>query len=118
MSPEDLEFYKKLLKKKREEALESMPDISDCHDPIFTGMDLADHATDVMDKSRNGQLVSREGRYLHHINEALDRIKKGTYGICRTCGDEIPKKRLEVVPNATQCIKCKNKEERKIRTRR
>ena len=56
--------------------------------------------------------ASKEGRYLHHLNEALDRIESGTFGVCRTCGQEISKARLEAVPHATQCIQCKSREER------
>jgi RNA polymerase-binding transcription factor DksA len=40
------------------------------------------------------------------IRAALDRIKKDEYGDCLTCGEPIGDKRLEVIPHATQCIKC------------
>jgi RNA polymerase-binding protein DksA len=76
---------------------------------------MADQGTDTMEREMAFSLASREGRYLHHLNEALDRIDNGTYGICRTCGKGIAKTRLEAVPNATQCIACKNAEEKKQR---
>lgn len=49
---------------------------------------------------------------LKAINEALDRMKNGTYGICYNCGDEpqiIEIKRLKAFPEAEVCIKCEKK---------
>ncbi len=42
--------------------------------------------------------------------EALERIKNGTYGICKYCGKEIPVGRLLLVAPALQCMDCENKE--------
>lgn len=44
---------------------------------------------------------------LQAINEALTRIKKGTYGKCSNCKSKIPAKRLEAYPEASLCIKCR-----------
>ena len=76
---------------------------------------MADQGTDTMEREMAFSLASREGRYLHHLNEALARIESGSYGKCRTCGLDISRERLEAVPHATQCIKCKNSEEKKKR---
>lgn len=46
---------------------------------------------------------------LDDINQALDRIKKGTYGFCKYCGQPIGKKRLMARPTASSCISCKTK---------
>ncbi len=43
---------------------------------------------------------------LKDIGVALERIKKGKYGICERCGKEIDKERLEVYPAAFNCAKC------------
>ncbi len=40
------------------------------------------------------------------IDAALARIKKGTYGVCAACGDEISEERLRVVPYAVNCRNC------------
>jgi len=40
------------------------------------------------------------------IQAALERIEGGSYGICGSCGGEIGKARLTVVPEATRCIEC------------
>lgn len=41
------------------------------------------------------------------VKEALLKIKKGGYGICEKCGRKIDPKRLEVIPEAKTCLKCK-----------
>ena len=46
---------------------------------------------------------------LRDINNALDRIEQGTYGICKYCGKPINKKRLLARPVASTCIDCKTK---------
>lgn len=46
---------------------------------------------------------------LRDIENALDRIDKGTYGICRYCGKEIGEKRLLARPVASACVECKSR---------
>lgn len=46
---------------------------------------------------------------LRDINGALDRIEKGTYGICKYCKKEISEKRLMIRPVASACVECKEK---------
>ena len=44
---------------------------------------------------------------LKNIDLALEKIKKGRYGICEKCGQEIDEKRLKIYPEARFCLKCK-----------
>ncbi|MCX2682698.1 RNA polymerase-binding protein DksA [Campylobacter sp. MIT 21-1685] len=44
---------------------------------------------------------------LYDIEESLQKIKNGTYGICESCDEEIPIKRLNVKPHAKYCIVCR-----------
>lgn len=125
MNKADLEYFKGLIIKKKEELLSelgyletsSMSSTSkdQSGDLSSYSYHMADQGTDTMEREMAFSLASREGRYLHHLNEALERIESGTYGICRSCGKEISKTRLEAVPNATQCIDCKTVEEKKQR---
>lgn len=46
------------------------------------------------------------------VDTALSAIKNGTYGICESCGDEIPGGRLEIVPYATRCVECQRRQEK------
>ena len=41
------------------------------------------------------------------IEEALQRVESGSYGVCRDCGDEIARVRLEAIPWTRVCISCK-----------
>ena len=44
---------------------------------------------------------------LRDVNNALQRIKQGTYGFCYKCKQEIPQERLLARPTSSTCIKCK-----------
>lgn len=53
-------------------------------------------------------------RALERIDHALDKIKKGTYGICENCGKKISKARLKVIPSSNLCIECQKLQEKKF----
>jgi len=125
MTKKELAYYRKLIIKKKEELyaelgyLESSSMSTTAKDQSGDlssySFHMADQGTDTMEREMAFTFASREGRYLHHLNEALERIENSTYGKCRICGEKIGKTRLEAVPHATQCIKCKNAEEKKQR---
>lgn len=50
---------------------------------------------------------------LAEVEVALNKIADGTFGICEDCGGGIWIKRLEAYPNATQCIECREEQEKK-----
>ncbi len=58
-------------------------------------------------------MAQREGKFITNLENALIRIEKGSYGICRSCGCLIDKKRLKIVPHATLCYDCKSSKDRK-----
>src|SRR4051812_30413122 len=51
-------------------------------------------------------LLENEEQLLREINDALDRIERGTFGRCENCHREIPRERLEALPYARYCILC------------
>ncbi|MBN1154090.1 TraR/DksA C4-type zinc finger protein [candidate division KSB1 bacterium] len=119
MNSKDLENFRKLLLEKREELLE---DIGQHHDLSLkesvkdsAGTDatysthMADQGTDAQEREKAFYIASRDEKYLRNIDAALDRIENGTFGICLSCGEEIPKERLEAVPITQHCIACKEK---------
>jgi RNA polymerase-binding transcription factor DksA len=59
------------------------------------------------------QVHSRQRVKLASIERALNRLAKGTFGVCQTCGAPIDSERLSVLPYAEQCIDCQRKLERK-----
>ena len=73
--------------------------------------DLGDQATAVTDQNFMLRLKEREQKLLKKIDEALDRISQGTFGVCESCGGEISFKRLKARPVTTLCIECKTKQE-------
>jgi len=73
--------------------------------------DLGDQATAETDQNFFIRLREREQKLLKKIDEAVERINSGTFGICDSCGGEISFKRLKARPVTTLCIDCKTKQE-------
>ena len=69
---------------------------------------MADQGSDANQYELDNYFVARRFKFLRHLDQALDRIEKGDYGICVICHKEIPKERLEVVPHTQYCTNCKN----------
>ena len=63
--------------------------------------DLADKASSAYTKEFLYSLSNTDREVLQQVDEALQRIAKGAYGVCVECGEEIEKKRLEAVPYAS-----------------
>ncbi|HEX7767852.1 MAG TPA: TraR/DksA C4-type zinc finger protein [Nitrospira sp.] len=80
--------------------------------------DVSDQASAEEDQRFSMRIMEREQNLLKKVNEALDRMKKQTYGICEQCGEDIPYKRLKARPVTTFCIECKTLQEQKERSRR
>jgi DnaK suppressor protein len=74
---------------------------------------MADRGTDSMEREKAFLLASKEGRFLYHIDGALRRLytTPERYGQCEDCGSEIGYARLDVLPHARLCIRCKESEE-------
>ena len=79
--------------------------------------DLGDQATAETDRNFMLRLRGREQRLLKKIDEAIERIDNGTFGICDDCGNEIAIKRLEARPVTTMCIECKTRQEEEEKLR-
>jgi len=73
--------------------------------------DLGDQASAEADQNFTLRLREREQKLLKKIDEAIDRINEGTFGICESCGGQISVKRLKARPVTTLCIDCKTKQE-------
>ncbi len=56
-------------------------------------------------------LAQGEASEINQIDNALDKIEKGKYGVCEYCGDNINEQRLIAIPFVSLCIKCKEAEE-------
>src|ERR1700710_2405138 len=72
--------------------------------------DMADQATGNNEVHIALKLKATDAKILQAIEEALTRIDKGTYGICRDCGEPIAAARLNAIPWTRVCITCKEKQ--------
>lgn len=125
LDKKDLEKFKKLLETLRTRLAGDLKHLED--DSLNTNQrdasgdlsgysfHMADMATDNFDREFTLGLASNEQQSLNLIDDALRRIKEGTYGICETCSKLISQKRLTAVPHAPLCIKCQELEEKKKR---
>lgn len=80
--------------------------------------DVSDQASAEVDQNFTMRIKEREQKLLKKIDEALDRMKKNTYGICERCEEEIPYQRLKARPVTTLCIACKTLQEQEEKIRR
>src|SRR6059036_1814692 len=72
--------------------------------------DMADQAAGNNEVHIQLKLKATDAKILQAIEEALVRLQKGTYGICRDCGEPIAPARLSAIPWTRVCITCKEKQ--------
>jgi len=123
MKKSSLEKYRKLLLAKRKALMDEMGGLM--KDKISTTIKestgdlssysyhMADQGTDAMEREMAFMLASKSGRLIYHIDQALKRIDDNEFGMCVVCEKPISAARLEAVPHARLCIKCKSTEEDK-----
>lgn len=68
---------------------------------------VLEDGADTMEKESMNQLAARQQKFILNLENALVRIKNGTYGICSVSGKLISKERLRAVPHTTQSIESK-----------
>lgn len=100
------ETKKQLLKEMQGRVKEETEGVKD------EGRDTYDLASDERDREINFILNDREREKLHAIDEALQRIKDKTYGICESCEGEIQLGRLKILPFTRLCVKCQEETEK------
>jgi len=113
-----LESMKARLLEQKKTLLESLSEQSEDMKGLVKTVesgDEADVAADVIDRTLLTSLGTQDANRLQMINNALDRINLGTYGLCLKCGKEIPQERLDALPYALMCISCASEEERRNR---
>ncbi|MFN3486192.1 MAG: TraR/DksA family transcriptional regulator [Planctomycetota bacterium] len=113
---EDLAFFEALLRERRAQLLERLGrlerEAGTPNGELSTLPNhLADLGTDQFEQSLSLELLSEEARELQEIDEALGRLRDGTYGCCEDCGAPIARARLEAIPYTRQCRDCRMNEE-------
>ena len=108
MGPRDLERYKRLLLAKLDELSAAR---TEAESPVLAAGalegDLIDQANADAEADLHVRLHKSDARLLRAIEEALARIRRGTFGACAVCGQPISKARLEAVPWTRHCRDCK-----------
>src|SRR5690606_12119992 len=92
---------------------ESTGNHEDLLDESHTTKDFvgADRAAELESFEVDASIAASEHRLAAKIQHALDRIDKGTYGLCETCGETIPPARLEAKPSVSLCLACQEAHE-------
>jgi DnaK suppressor protein len=113
MSPVDPAPYKEMLLRKRGEILAA----GGAGKPLQASTEMNTRQGDLADQASGNnevhiqlKLKQTDAKILQAIEEALFRMEKGTYGICRDCGEEIAPARLNAIPWTRVCITCKEKQ--------
>jgi RNA polymerase-binding transcription factor DksA len=79
--------------------------------PGSTQLPQEDEALEQTSMDEGVELLSSENELRQAVDDALDRIASGTYGACMTCGTAISRERLDVLPYASRCVQCAQREE-------
>lgn len=112
MDQKKLTYFRKLLTDRVAELLgQADATVMNMTDAGENFPDPADRASMESERNFTLRLRDRERKLINKIQEALQRIEDGTFGICESCGEEIDAKRLEARPVTTLCINCKTSQE-------
>ncbi|MBU1095548.1 MAG: conjugal transfer protein TraR [Ignavibacteriae bacterium HGW-Ignavibacteriae-2] len=126
-SKKDLESFKVEIMAKREEIIEQLQNLKEQMMDTSTGqyvnesspysLHMAEQGTDAQEREKLYLWAQRENKFLGYLEEALQRIENGTYGICIDCIEEpknlcptcplVPKDRLMAVPHTQMCVQIK-----------
>lgn len=108
MTPDDLQKYIELLNARKEEAQRFLQQSSESSKPVDLGESIGRLTR--MDAMQQQQLalaaVKKKETQIILIDQALQRIKDASFGLCLECGEEIAKKRLLARPEGPLCLEC------------
>ncbi len=121
----ELEEFRSVILEKRTEIIEQLQNLKEQMMDETTGqyvnenspysLHMAEQGTDAQEREKLYLWAQRETKFLGYLEDALQRIDHGTYGICIDSIDLpegphlIPKNRLFAVPHTQHCVACKNK---------
>jgi DnaK suppressor protein len=106
----EIEKLKQLLLQKRKEIIGGVMQIRASSQEMGRDgiQDMADEASNLYTQQVLMSLSENQRETLGEVDEALDRIEEGTYGVCGSCGKPIALKRLEIKPFAKYCVECQH----------
>jgi RNA polymerase-binding protein DksA len=118
-APEWKEYFRHLILEKRNEILKELGYLRETSleattekysgDTSTYSYHMADQGTDAQEREKAFMFASRDGKMLQLLDQALERINDGSYGICQETNEPIEFKRLEAIPHAKLSIAAKRK---------
>lgn len=119
-SDEELKEFEDIIEKKLETARKELQFIKEAlNRKNDTGTDntagtlkMLEDGADTTEKENLSQLAARQQKFIQQLENAVIRIKNGTYGICVDTGKLIPKERLKAVPHTQHSIEAKMSRDR------
>jgi len=113
LNKQERERYKKILLERKREINHQLSEFYSESKEVETGIaqDIGDKAESSYTKEFLLSLSDSERKKIALIDQALKRVETAEFGICQSCGVNINKKRLDVVPWTPLCIACQQKEE-------
>ena len=124
----ELAEFKKVILDKRTEIIEQLQNLKEQMMDTTTGqyvnenspysLHMAEQGTDAQEREKLYLWAQRETKFLGYLEDALQRIDNGTYGICidslelKACPHLVPKNRLLAVPHTQHCVDCKTKKKK------
>lgn len=93
----ELQILKETLTHSNDESTESS----------YSNVKTLEDGADTAEKEQLNQLAARQLKFIGNLENALIRIKNGTYGVCIDTGKLISKERLKAVPHTQHCIEAK-----------
>ena len=112
MNQGKVEYFRGILQKQLDELIdEAFKTVNGMTNSKENFPDPTDRAALETDRNFLLRIRDRERKLIEKIKEALERIDKGTFGICTLCGRDIGEERLRARPVTTLCIDCKKKQE-------
>ncbi|MFY0626176.1 MAG: TraR/DksA C4-type zinc finger protein [Reichenbachiella sp.] len=117
-SEEELKEFEDLINSKLEKAWNELNYIKQSitksndsgTDGTYGNVKTLEDGADTAEKESLNQLAARQQKFIANLENALIRIKNGTYGICKETGNLISKERLRAVPHTTLSIDAKLKQ--------
>tara|TARA_B100000427_G_C15465904_1_gene576227 strand:- start:3 stop:380 length:378 start_codon:yes stop_codon:yes gene_type:complete len=116
-SKKDLEAFKVDIQKKKDAAIQDLSKIKKRTDNLIDQSNsnsiysshMADAGSDHQEMENAYYMMQREDSFIKYLDKALNMIQDGTFGVCISCDELIPKARLEEVPHSNKCVDCKEK---------
>ena len=113
-SDEELKEFEDLINEKLDKAKAELNTLkasltreSDDSGDNFSSVKTLEDGADTAEKEQLSQLAGRQQKFINNLENALVRIKNGTYGICVDTGKLISKERLRAVPHTMHSIEAK-----------